>query len=143
MRNILLGIAASVVILSSCASEKSIQTVISSTMHRQQESWNKGDLPGFMHGYWESDSLRFMGKDGVTYGWKATLQRYQNSYPTPEKMGQLTFSQLRIEKINSSNAYVDGIWTLAYPNDKKVSGHFTLLWKKINGTWVIVSDHSS
>ena len=32
----------------------------------QVEFWNKGDVNQFMQGYWENDSLMFVGKDGVT-----------------------------------------------------------------------------
>lgn len=143
MKTRLIGIATAVVILASCASKQKIESTIVQNMNKQQLAWNLGDLEGFMNGYWESDSLRFMGKDGVTYGWKATLDRYRKSYPTKEKMGNLIFSDLRVEVINARTAYVDGVWTLNYPNDEEAHGHFTLLWKKIKGRWVIVSDHSS
>lgn len=139
MRIQIIGIGACVVILASCASNNQILD----TMNKQQTAWNQGDLVGFMNGYWESDSLRFMGKDGVTFGWNATLDRYRKSYPTKEKMGNLVFSDLRVEIINRKTSYVDGVWTLSYPNTPNAHGHFTLLWKKINGRWVIVSDHSS
>jgi hypothetical protein len=125
-----------------CSSVSSIQQEIKSTMNSQQKAWNAGDLVGFMNGYWESDSLRFLGKDGVTLGWKSSLERYQRSYPSREKMGTLRFDDLRIEVLNGKDAYVDGRWNLFRSSDT-LSGHFTLLWKRINGRWVIVSDHSS
>jgi ketosteroid isomerase-like protein len=125
-----------------CSSVSSIQQEIKSTMNSQQKAWNAGDLVGFMNGYWESDSLRFLGKDGVTLGWKSSLERYQRSYPSREKMGTLRFDDLRIEVLNGQDAYVDGRWNLFRSSDT-LSGHFTLLWKRINGRWVIVSDHSS
>ena len=111
-------------------------------MQSQQKAWNNGDLEAFMKGYWESDSLRFLGKDGVTLGWKASLERYERAYPSKEKMGTLRFEDLRIEVLNGKNAYVDGRWNLFRTSDT-LNGHFTLLWKRINGRWVIVSDHSS
>ena len=135
-------IAVSVLLLEACASVSSIQQEITNTMHSQQKAWNMGDLVGFMNGYWESDSLRFLGKDGVTLGWKSSLERYQRAYPSKEKMGTLRFDDLRIEVLNGKNAYVDGRWNLFRSADT-LSGHFTLLWKRINGRWVIVSDHSS
>ena len=30
-----------------------------------------------MEGYWKSESLKFYGANGVTYGWDNTLERYQ------------------------------------------------------------------
>jgi hypothetical protein len=129
-------------LLEACTSVSSIQHEITNTMHAQQKAWNMGDLVGFMNGYWESDSLRFLGKDGVTLGWKSSLERYQRVYPSNEKMGTLRFDNLRIEVLNGKSAYVDGRWNLFRSSDT-LSGHFTLLWKRINGRWVIVSDHSS
>jgi hypothetical protein len=29
---------------------------------RQRDDWNKGNVAAFMKGYWESDSLLFIGK---------------------------------------------------------------------------------
>ena len=56
-------------------------------------AWNKGDLPGFMEGYWQSKDLRFYSGKDVTSGWQATLDRYRKRYQGEgKKMGQLTFS---------------------------------------------------
>ena len=128
--------------LLACANKTHIQSDIRNVMIQQQEAWNKGSLEGFMQGYWKSDSLRFLGKDGVTKGWEASLLRYQRAYTTPEKMGVLKFEQLRIEVLSNEEAYVDGRWNLFRSSDT-LSGHFTLLWKRIHGQWLIVSDHSS
>lgn len=128
--------------LVACVDKPDIEYDIRNVMLKQQEAWNAGNLEGFMIGYWKSDSLRFLGKDGVTLGWQSSLERYQRVYPSREKMGTLKFDELRIDVINSENAYVDGRWNLFRSADT-LSGHFTLLWKRIDGKWVIVSDHSS
>jgi len=39
-------------------------------MKTQEQSWNKGDVRGFMEYYWKSDSLKFIGSKGITYGWQ-------------------------------------------------------------------------
>ena len=36
----------------------------------QTQEWNKGNIPAFMETYWKNDSLMFIGKSGVTYGWQ-------------------------------------------------------------------------
>ena len=108
----------------------------------QAESWNHGDLEGYMQGYWNSDSLKFIGKSGLTYGWKPTLQNYRKSYPDKEAMGKLTFSNLTIETLSAESAFVIGKWHLARTKGD-LQGHFTLLFKKLNGNWKIVADHSS
>ncbi len=128
--------------LFACVNKTSVQTDIRNVMMQQQDAWNKGSLEGFMQGYWKSDSLRFLGKDGVTMGWEASLLRYKRVYTNPEKMGRLKFDHLRIEVLSKEEAYVDGRWNLFRSSDT-LSGHFTLLWRRIQGQWLIVSDHSS
>ena len=115
-----------------------IQTVMSD----QQDAWNRGDVEGFMEGYWASDSLRFIGKRGITYGWQATLDNYKKSYPSKEAMGRLQFTNLTTQLMSDSSAYVIGKWQLFRTSDT-LSGHYSLLWKNINGQWLIVADHSS
>ncbi|MBG8554651.1 YybH family protein [Hymenobacter guriensis] len=109
----------------------------------QTAAWNRGDVAGFMQGYWASDSLVFIGQKGLTYGWQPTLDNYRRSYPNAEAMGQLTFSNLRVEPLSATAAHVVGRWHLARPAVGDVGGHFLLVFRKVNGRWVIVADHSS
>lgn len=111
-------------------------------MDEQEASWNNADLHGFMKHYWKSDSLKFIGKRGINYGWQNTLDNYKKSYPTAEEMGKLKFHNLSTEILDDSSAFVIGKWKLQRTSDT-LSGHYSLLWKKLNGNWVIVADHSS
>lgn len=111
-------------------------------LHDQDASWNRGDLEGFMKTYWNNDSLMFIGKTGVTYGWKNTLNNYKKGYPNPEAMGKLNFDLIEIKKISSKYYHVTGKWHLTRTVGD-LQGHFTLLLKKIKGKWLIISDHSS
>ena len=110
-------------------------------MLNQEKSWNKGDIPAFMEGYWKSDSLKFIGSKGISYGWQKVLGNYLKSYPDKKAMGELHFYLYEITRLSPESIYVIGKWELI--KEKPVSGHFTLLWKKINGQWLIVSDHTS
>lgn len=110
-------------------------------MKAQEESWNKADIEGFMLYYWKSDSLKFIGSKGITYGWQKTYDNYKKSYPTKEAMGELKFTILDTKQLSKTYIYVIGKWELK--KDKPVGGHFTLLWQKINKQWVIVADHTS
>ena len=111
-------------------------------MNHQQLAWNNGDIDAFMLGYWKSDSLQFIGKSGITMGWQATLDNYKKSYPNQSAMGKLTFNNLDCEVLGVDVHYIIGQWTLHRTTDT-LQGHYTLLWKKISGEWVIVRDHSS
>lgn len=118
------------------------EAAIRKVMHLQQEAWNRADIESFMQGYWKSDSLKFIGRKGISYGWQTTLDNYKKGYPTPEAMGTLTFTILSLEMLSNTSAYMIGRWHLKRTTDEP-GGHFTLLWRKINGKWVIVADHTS
>ena len=112
-------------------------------LNEQCDAWNKADLKGYMQGYWQSDSLVFIGKNGPKYGWTTTLKNYEKSYSDVASMGILNFTDLRIKELDKQYAYVTGLWHLARKEKGDLNGAFTLLMRKINGKWVIVSDHSS
>ena len=115
--------------------------VVIENMKIQEMAWNNADIVGFMKYYWKSDSLKFISSKGITYGWQKTYDNYVKGYPTKEAMGILTFTIKEATQLSESSIYVIGQWQLK--KDKPVGGYFTLLWKKINGQWVIVADHTS
>ena len=118
-------------------------TAIRAALAAQAAAWNRGDLAAYMAaGYWESDSLLFLGANGPTMGYAATLARYRQRYPSGGQMGQLTFTLLRVEILSPNSAFVAGRWELKRAHDAP-AGAFTLLWRHKKGRWVIVADHSS
>lgn len=118
------------------------ENLIRKIMAEQELAWNRGDLEGFMGAYWRSDSLKFIGSRGLTYGWQQTLDNYKKGYPDTDAMGKLKLTIISVEKLSGKSAYVIGKWHLTRKAGD-LSGHYTLLWKKIGGKWVIVADHSS
>lgn len=153
-----LGLVTLVLILVSVvvkANTKEDSTAIKQVMDAQEKAWNNGDLEGFMQGYWKSEKLRFISKNGVTYGWQNTFNNYKKAYPDKETMGTLTFEIISIESLGGKNFHavgknpmkddpymVVGKWQTS-GTIKAAQGHFTLIFKKIDGRWVIVSDHTS
>jgi ketosteroid isomerase-like protein len=111
-------------------------------LETQRIAWNNGDIDGFMQGYWKSDSLMFVGKDAPVYGWQKTLDRYKKAYPDKATMGKLTFTVLKVDLLDDTNAFTLGAWHLDREKDAP-GGYFTLWFRKINGLWVIVVDHTS
>ena len=57
-------------------------------------------------------------------------------------MGILNFNILNISKIDKKTVFVIGRFELTREVGD-LAGHFTLVTQKINGQWLIVSDHSS
>ncbi|HEU5167837.1 MAG TPA: DUF4440 domain-containing protein [Chitinophagaceae bacterium] len=115
---------------------------VRNVLAKQNAAWNHGDIDAFMIGYWESDSLMFIGKSGVTYGYKNTLANYKKNYPDTTAMGKLTFALIQVKRLSPEYFHVTGKYYLTR-SIGDASGHFTLMFRKIKGKWVIISDHSS
>lgn len=118
------------------------ETAIRNILYEQTTAWNNGNIESFMKGYWKNDSLMFIGKSGVTYGWANTLNNYKKGYPDAAAMGKLTFTLISVKKLSAKYYSVTGKWQLNR-SIGDVGGHYTLLFRKIHGQWFIVSDHSS
>lgn len=115
---------------------------IASVLNTQKNEWNKGNIEKFMIGYWENDSLVFMSKNGPIYGYKNALNNYKKNYSDTVAMGKLRFEIVSIKKLSNNYAFVIGKYFLTR-SIGNANGAFTLLFKKINGAWNIVVDHSS
>ncbi|HEY2727297.1 MAG TPA: DUF4440 domain-containing protein, partial [Parafilimonas sp.] len=76
------------------------------------------------------------------YGWRTTLENYKKHYPDTATMGKLAFNLINLKKLSPEYYFVIGAWHLTR-SIGDIGGYFTLLFKKINGRWVIVVDHTS
>jgi ketosteroid isomerase-like protein len=112
-------------------------------LSQQVEAWNRQDLEGFMKGYWHSPELTFYSGSTTVSGWEETLGRYRNRYLTAgNEMGKLEFTDLKIELLGSSAAFVRGRFHLKMAaGDQR--GLFTLTFKKFGDGWKIIHDHTS
>ncbi len=125
-----------------CFAQSKDETAVRQLLNEQTQSWNRGNIDSFMKTYWKSDSLMFIGKNGVTYGWTNTLNNYKKNYPDTAAMGKLSFDILLVKRLSVEYFYVTGKWHLQR-SIGDLGGYYTLLLKKILGKWVIISDHSS
>jgi beta-aspartyl-peptidase (threonine type) len=121
------------------------EAAVRKVLDEQAAAWNKGDLDGFMAGYWNDDGLVFTSMGTETSGWKATKERYVKRYKSDGKeMGQLTFSEFKFEGLSPNAAVVRGVFTLVLTKDPKPkSGRFTLVFRKFPDGWKITHDHTS
>jgi len=124
------------------AAQSKDEQLIRSILDKQRLAWNNGDIEKFMESYWQSDSLMFIGKSGITYGWQNTLNNYKKGYPDTATMGKLRFDILETKRLSVMYFFVVGKWHLTRTIGN-AGGHFTLLFKKVKNKWVIVADHSS
>ena len=112
---------------------------IMNVMQMQENAWNS-DIDLFMEGYLKSNSVVF-GSNGPVYGWGRNKKKILKSYPNKKSMGNLSF------KINSLNSVTNEVSLMIGEYFLKgvmmIHLDILLLWKKIDGKWFIVSDHTS
>jgi beta-aspartyl-peptidase (threonine type) len=121
------------------ADEQAIRKVLAD----QETAWNKGDLEGFMVGYWRSENLTFYSGRDKQKGWQTTYDRYKQRYQGEGKeMGALSFSEIEVEMIAPQMATVRGRWKLKKKSEE-FDGLYTLLLRKLPEGWRIVHDHTS
>jgi uncharacterized protein (TIGR02246 family) len=118
--------------------EHEIEKVLSD----QVAAWNRGDLPGFMQAYWQSDKLSFSSGGSTRRGWKSIHDHYQAKYGGKSDLGQLSFTDLEVSLLNPDHALVLGRWHLA-TGESAMEGNFSLVVRHIDENWVIIHDHTS
>jgi ketosteroid isomerase-like protein len=144
VRRALIPLAAALLASTSIkASEPNAATSeIENVLRAQQDAWNRGDIDGFMNGYWRSEQTVFVSGDEVTRDWQKVLDRYKTKYSDRAKMGTLTFSELEITPLGNDSAIALGRWKLKRAHDEP-HGRFTLILRKFPDGWKIVHDHTS
>ena len=126
------------------------EAAIRAAIVAQADAWNRADIPTFMQTYENSSETTFIGAL-LRKGYGPILERYKQSYTTPEQMGKLTFADLDIRLLPNSSgaveyAVVTGTFHLeraAHGEAKKDDGIFSLVWRKGPQGWKIILDHTS
>lgn len=120
------------------------KAAIRGVLEKQVDAWNRGDLAGYMEGYWKSPDLTFFSGGNVVRGWEPTLARYRQRYQGEGKeMGKLDFFDLSVDQLGPEAAVVRGHWHLQMKNGQEPGGLFTLIVRKFPEGWRIVHDHTS
>ena len=120
--------------------QKAIETVLT----KQCDAWNKGDLDEFMKGYLHSEKTSYTSGGTEVWGYDALHDRYQKKYgQSPETMGKLKFSELKVFPLGAKNALVIGHWHLDPQKPPAVDGVFSLVFVKTNDGWKVMHDHTS
>ncbi len=109
----------------------------------QVAAWNKGDLDGFMAGYWNDERMTYISGGKAVRGWKALKERYRAAYQTDGKeMGKLAFADVDTEGVGPAAVLVRGRWVVTVGTEP-VGGWFTLLFRKFPDGWKVTHDHTS
>ena len=113
-------------------------------MNKSAADWNRGDLDAFATCYKNSPDILFIGH-AISRGYAQMLASYKAGYPTPEKMGQLTFTQLEVEPLDRRFATVTGHFHLerTKTGGGNADGYFMLVVEKTEAGWKIVRDDTT
>ena len=122
--------------------KESDRTAIVAVLTTQQNDWNKGDIRGFMTGYWSSSELTFAGTSGFTRGWQPVMARYAKNYADKAAMGTLDFQELELRSLGPDSALVLGKWHVQRQAGD-IGGIFTLVFRRFPEGWRIVHDHTT
>jgi hypothetical protein len=118
--------------------EKEIRQI----MDKSAKDWSEGSIDKFMTAYWNNDSVMYVGGNKIAYGYQHMLAAYKKSFPDTAAMGKLAFDLLDVRELSAEYYLVTGKFLLTRTIGN-ASGMFTVLFRKINGKWLIVYDHSS
>ena len=110
-----------------------------------EDAWNRGDIVAFASYYDDSPQTTFIGREVTHGGPKEVLARYHRGYPTPEKMGTLTFSEIEVRPLGDGYALAHGKFALkrTAAGGGDSTGRFTLVLRRTPQGWRIIHDHSS
>lgn len=128
------------VCLPSTAQNKDERKILE-TIEQEMAFWNAGDIEGYVSLYAPDDSARMILSKGAAYGKQAILQFYQKYWPK-EKMGKLLLDGTAMERISKKFYFVTGYFHVTMQDGKVIHGRYSSLMKKVNGKWLIYTDHS-
>jgi ketosteroid isomerase-like protein len=132
-----------VLLAAPCFADDPPEAAVRALLVAQQDAWNKGDLEGFMAGYWNAPGLTFYSGRDKQQGWQATMARYKARYQSPGKeMGRLTFSELEVDVLAPDCVLARGRWKVEL-KDQTLDGLFSVVVRKKPEGWRIVHDHTS
>jgi len=130
--------------LSSSAKTYSADEGVRGLLDAQSNAWNRGDLDEFLTGYLNSNEISFVSSSGEVRGLEALRERYQKKYGSNrETMGKLSFSDLKVQNLGSTNALCIGHWQVDKSDKSTIGGIFSLVLVRTKSGWKIMHDHTS
>ena len=117
---------------------------VRAVLDRQVVDWNRGNLDGFLSGYWNSPKVVFQSGGRRFVGWEAMRDRYRRRYGSDRStMGRLAFSGLDVVALGPESVLARGRWQLAMKDGSEPGGLFTVVFRKFPEGWKIIHDHTS
>ena len=140
------GILAIAAVLGSTSSQSSAQSptdAVKAVISSLQETWNSGDMDGYLARYAPDESLRLTFGNTVVEGWSALDALFRESYPDPYRMGRFTIDRVDVQLLSADVAVAYGNFTHVFPHETIKGGFSHALTREANGGWIIRHERTS
>lgn len=124
------------------SSDPSDYQQIYSLLINMADRWNAHDIDGYLAPYWKSPDLLVVVEGEQLRGWADVLSTYHRGYPNLDEMGSAITDRIQIQLV-SPDVAVALTWWKVIQKRGPVLGTSTVVFRKIDGNWVIVVLHSS
>ena len=108
-----------------------------------QETWNSGDMSGYLAQYQQDDSLRLTFGNTIVEGWSALNSLFRKSYPDPERMGRFTVDRVHVQMLSGDVAVAYGNFTHVFPKETIKGGFTHVLTRDVSRRWLIRHERTS
>jgi len=127
------------------ADDTTSQGEIQGVLDKQVAAWNRGDIAGFMAGYWNSPDLIYQGNHKVVRGWQSLLDSYRQTFSSAGgmEMGTLKLTAEELNMFGKDTAIVWGKYVVTTKDGKARGGLYTLVMRKLPGGRLTVYDRTS
>lgn len=116
---------------------------VKKALEGQISAWNSGDLETAMTFYWNSPDMLWVSKNGTDKGYQEVYDMFLQDFADRSKMGVYTYEPLHIEQVSEEAVYFVFRWKIVLDGKQLMGGVSSQVWKKLNGRWVITSEHAS
>ncbi|WP_439108123.1 YybH family protein [Congregibacter sp.] len=119
------------------------ELAVASVIMSLQETWNSGDMSGYLALYQQDDSLRLTFGNTVVEGWTALDTLFRKSYPDPLRMGRFTVDRVDVQILSKDTAVAYGNFTHVFPKETIKGGFSHVLTQNASGSWIIRHERTS
>jgi len=109
----------------------------------QVDAWNVGNLEQAMAFYWNSPEMLWISKNGVEKGWQPVLEMFEQDFKDRSTMGTYSYEPLHLEALGEAAALYVIRWKIELNGERLMGGISSQFWKRLDGLWVIASEHAS
>jgi uncharacterized protein (TIGR02246 family) len=144
-RPILLGLLALLAVSAPALAQQKddAEALIEREQQEMLDAWNRNDLDAHLKAY--ALDATWTTSNGLLHGKEAIKQSLIKGFKRGDDLlGDLEFGKSEYRRLSADVMMSHGSFRVFnLPSGKEIKGQSTLLWKRVDGKWLIVHDHSS